>query len=274
VYRWWVFVHVAGVFVFLAAHGVSMGVLFRLRTERDPQKVSDLLALSSTSISGLYVGMVILLIGGIVAGFLGHWWGQAWIWVAVGALLVVSFAMYGMARPYYQRVGFVARAMAGGSQAVTDEQFDDILKSSRPMGVAAIGVIGLLFILYLMMFKPTFGISTSSSSPAPTGAVAVAARGSQFDVSELRGPADRLFTLSFDNQDPGIPHNVAIYVDSSATTALFVGEVFDGSKVVDYQVPALPAGTYFFRCDVHHQMTGTFVAEATAAGSPSPTTGG
>jgi hypothetical protein len=41
---------------------------------------------------------------------------------------------------------------------------------------------------------------------------------------------------------------------------LFVGEVFSGPDVVTYEVPALDAGTYFFRCDVHPTtMTGTFL---------------
>ena len=41
---------------------------------------------------------------------------------------------------------------------------------------------------------------------------------------------------------------------------LFRGEIFSsGSKV--YDVPALEAGTYFFRCDVHPDMTGTITAK-------------
>jgi plastocyanin len=36
--------------------------------------------------------------------------------------------------------------------------------------------------------------------------------------------------------------------------------VFSGPSARLYAVPALPAGTYQFRCDVHQQMTGTIVA--------------
>jgi len=68
------------------------------------------------------------------------------------------------------------------------------------------------------------------------------------------------FTDEFENADAGIPHNVAIYTDPSATTSLFVGEMFPGPDGRTYQVPPLDPGTYFFRCDVHPtQMIGTFV---------------
>src|SRR6266540_1695791 len=113
-YRWWVFVHVAGVFGFLVAHGVSVMVTFRLRRERDPAKVNDLLQLSGSSIRAFYWSLGVLLVGGVVAGFEGHWWGKAWIWVAIALLVLTSLAMYGMARPFYRRVGVVARAVAGG----------------------------------------------------------------------------------------------------------------------------------------------------------------
>ena len=153
-YRWWVFVHLAGVFAFLAAHGVSIAVTFRLRSETDPRKVSDLLVLSGVSIRWFYVSMGVLVVAGTVAGFLGHLWAQGWIWAAIVVLVLTSAAMLLVARPYYRRVGLIARAMASGSQAVTDEQFRGVLRSRVPDAVATIGVVGLGLILYLMLFKP------------------------------------------------------------------------------------------------------------------------
>jgi len=269
VYRWWVFVHLIGVFAFLATHGVSMGVLFRLRGERDPHRISELLQLSSSSIQAFYVALGVLLLGGITAGFLGHWWSQAWIWVAIGFLVVVTMAMYAMARPYYQRVGFVARAMAGGSQAVSEEQLEEILRGPRPLVVAGIGIAGLVAILYLMMFKPSFGASSGTSAvpSAPSATVEVTAKNIKFDRTTLQALANQAITIVFHNADPGILHNVAIYSDSSAKQSLFVGSTFNGPKTETYHVPALSPGTFYFRCDVHHQMNGTFVV---VAGSPSP----
>jgi plastocyanin len=57
-----------------------------------------------------------------------------------------------------------------------------------------------------------------------------------------------------------VPHNVAIYTNASASQALFQGPNQSSPGTISYQVDPLPAGTYFFRCDVHPtQMTGVFV---------------
>jgi plastocyanin len=39
--------------------------------------------------------------------------------------------------------------------------------------------------------------------------------------------------------------------------SMFKGDIVTGPTVVEYQVPALPAGTYQFVCTVHPNMVGT-----------------
>ncbi|HYZ10649.1 MAG TPA: hypothetical protein VE962_02015 [Actinomycetota bacterium] len=153
-YTWWVYLHVAGALVFVAAHGVSMGVALRLRGERDPRRIMALLDISSTSISGLYVGLVLLLTGGIVAGFVGNWWGQGWIWVALGTLVALMVFMYVAASPYYKRLRTIVGAMTEGSQAVSEDRLAELVAGPRAVVLAVVGLLGLLFILYLMFFKP------------------------------------------------------------------------------------------------------------------------
>ena len=50
---------------------------------------------------------------------------------------------------------------------------------------------------------------------------------------------------------------MAIYRDESLDEVLFRGDLVTGPAKVDYDVPALPAGTYYFQCDVHPSMNGT-----------------
>jgi plastocyanin len=99
----------------------------------------------------------------------------------------------------------------------------------------------------------------ASAGPVDPNAPVITASGNAFSPSTLDVTAGKAFSLTLDNKD-GAPHNVAIYTDSSASTKVSVGEIVSSSKTTQ-QVPALAAGTYFFRCDVHHEMTGTITAK-------------
>jgi plastocyanin len=97
---------------------------------------------------------------------------------------------------------------------------------------------------------------------SPSGPVIkIVALNIAFDVSEITAPADAPFTISFDNQDAGIPHNVAIHKGSPTGEVVFMGEIFTGVAQKDYAVPALPAGTYAFVCTVHPNMVGTLTVQ-------------
>lgn len=106
--------------------------------------------------------------------------------------------------------------------------------------------------------------SGGSSGASPQAAIdsnalRIAARDLQFSTSTLSAPADEPFQIAFDNQESA-PHNVAIYRDRSATQRVFGSDPFSGPAVVTYDVPAFAPGTYFFRCDVHPDMSGQLVA--------------
>jgi plastocyanin len=102
--------------------------------------------------------------------------------------------------------------------------------------------------------------STASGPPpsAPAGGAAIAAQAIKFDRVELNVPAGRPFQLLFENRE-GAPHNVRIY-DDGVDQPLFLGETFGGPGARTYEVPAIPAGTHRFRCDVHPEMNGTVSA--------------
>ena len=92
------------------------------------------------------------------------------------------------------------------------------------------------------------------------GRIEVSAIGISFDRDCLAGPAGRPFRIAFTNRDAGIPHNLAIYSNPSASEILCRGDRFRGLNTTICRVPALAAGTLFFRCDTHpSQMTGTFI---------------
>ena len=106
--------------------------------------------------------------------------------------------------------------------------------------------------------------SSASAQPKPSGPVdpngpTIVAKNMVFAPASVEIAAGRNVTIHFDNQDSA-PHNVAIYKDASASEKISVGEIVTAAKV-DQVIPALAAGTYFFRCDVHTNMTGTIVVK-------------
>jgi plastocyanin len=116
-----------------------------------------------------------------------------------------------------------------------------------------------------MDMSPPARSEPASAAPPPGSPVAngatvhIAAQNIEFDTNHLDAPAGQAFTLEFDNNDPGIPHNVEIKDASGASR--FKGQIVTGPMKVSYQIPALEAGTYMFICDVHPNMTGTLTVQ-------------
>jgi plastocyanin len=99
---------------------------------------------------------------------------------------------------------------------------------------------------------PTSAPPPTSGAPPPGGTTTtVTASGLAFDTSTITLPANKATTITFDNQDPSVPHDIAIFPDSSATNPLFTGDIVTGVASVDYHIPALKPGSYYFHCDVH-----------------------
>ena len=158
-YAYIVLIHVVGAFVFALAHGVSVAVGLRLRGVRSREQVAALLELSGMAIGGLYVGLLLLLVGGVWAGFAGDHWGRLWIWAAIGVLVIVTVAMYAIATPFYGRMRAAAGVLTDPKQTarygeLAPDELDRMGASSRPIWLAVIGGIGLLVILWLMVVKP------------------------------------------------------------------------------------------------------------------------
>ncbi len=92
---------------------------------------------------------------------------------------------------------------------------------------------------------------------APKGAAVTG-----FQPTTLSVAADKPIELDFTNQDPGIQHNVVIFREDPAknpnATPVFTGDLVTGVNRAKYAVPALPAGTLYFHCEVHPTtMVGT-----------------
>ncbi len=110
--------------------------------------------------------------------------------------------------------------------------------------------------------SPASGPPASSgpaASQAPAADVLIQAQGVKFLQSSIVAPANKAFTIAFDNQDPGTAHNVEL--NDSSGAIVFKGEIFPGVATKVYDIPPLAAGKYTFICIVHPSMTGTATLE-------------
>jgi hypothetical protein len=158
-YAWWVYLHIVGAFAFVFGHGASGLAAFRIRATRDPAQIRTLLDLSSMALGLTYVGLLLLLIGGIAAGIAGEHFSRGWIWAAIVILVVIIVAMYAMATPFYGQLRVAAGVRAKDPKVdpnptIDQAQIDALAASSRPMVLLAIGGVGLILILWLMVLKP------------------------------------------------------------------------------------------------------------------------
>lgn len=159
-YPWWVYLHVFGAFAFAAAHGASAIVSFRIRAAREPAEIRLLLDVSQVAVGVMYGGLLLLLIGGVVAGLVGNHFGRGWIWAALVLLIVTMVAMYMLATPFYQRLRVAVGAqvrdqrIAEAAPSTSPEELAALVTSNRPMVLALVGLVGFVVILWLMLFKP------------------------------------------------------------------------------------------------------------------------
>ena len=98
-------------------------------------------------------------------------------------------------------------------------------------------------------------------TPGGGATLQIVAQSVQFNTDTLEFAAEEDSELVLDNQD-SVEHNLSIYENENAQQDLFTGQNVGPGSSVTYSIPSMPAGEYFFRCDLHPtSMTGTAVVE-------------
>ena len=158
-YQWWLWAHIVFVVGFLLSHGTSAAVGFRLRQEKSPDSIRGLTALSKQTNNFTYAFVILILITGISMGFQNNWWRFAWIWVALGVLILTIGAMSGLSRPYHNvrvGLGLPGRGPQRGTPPapVSSEQLAQLVARANPVPISIVGIVALLILVWLMVLKP------------------------------------------------------------------------------------------------------------------------
>lgn len=154
-YRFWVFVHLVGVVGFLLTHGVAMWTMFAVRAVgKDRERILDRCETSKATTMPMYISFGLLLLGGIAAGIDGALFAEWWLLGSLLLLLALTASMSMIASPYMKRLREGCTRWADGTFMMSDEELEAVLAGPATMITAASGSIGLLTIVFLMVFKP------------------------------------------------------------------------------------------------------------------------
>jgi hypothetical protein len=157
-YIWIVIAHVFFVIVTFSAHGVSAFTSFGIKRTSDRAALRTLLDLSGTSLIAAGIGLLAVVILGIWAAIIGDHFSRAWPWVSIAVLVVVTIAMTPLAanpmRAMRVALGIGKDKTGAPLTPGTDAELAAAQAKLRPEATMAVGVIGLLVLVWLMEAKP------------------------------------------------------------------------------------------------------------------------
>ena len=160
---WLVLAHVVSAIAFVAFHGMSMVVAFRLGSTRDIDGARRLLDLSARMLGPAYLALLVLLVSGIVSGIVGAWWtsGRLWIWASLALLFGIATYMTFRGSAWFSQLrgaagqGYNIRGKQVPAGDADPARLQTLLASrGRAWELLAIGGGGLALIVYLMFTKP------------------------------------------------------------------------------------------------------------------------
>lgn len=196
----------------------------------------------------------------------------------VAIVIVIAAALYGFSRILLSlpAAAATATALTAATGIVVASGVASTRRQVRPSTILA--MVGATAGIAMLAGGIALAVAPEEAEEGEgeLAVVSLAAAEIQFQPTSLTVPADEPFVLRFDNQDAGIQHNVDIFAESDFSgTPRFEGELITGAREIDYDVDALAAGGYFFRCVVHPTMVGELEAvPGGGEGGPGPGPGG
>jgi len=153
-YQWLVFVHLVGLVLFLLMHGVSMWAAFGVRSDPRPETARVLLGLSMRANQAMYLGLLLLIVGGLGAAWNANQLTAGWIVASYVVLIVVIAGMYALGASFYYPLREALLPKDGGPSTIDAAELARRVANRRPEGLAVVGLGGLLILTWLMVLKP------------------------------------------------------------------------------------------------------------------------
>jgi len=197
----------------------------------------------------------------------------------IGLLAIIAVVLFGFSRILLHVTKHAATAVALATAVTIFGVASFVATRKRLSGSALLPMVGTIAGIVLFLGGGALLAAQKQAEHPGLAALAVSlvapqgASANGFATKTLAFQAERPTNLLFQNQETGVQHNVVIYKGSSATgSPVFTGDLVTGPGQALYKVPPLPAGNYYFHCEVHPTtMFGTINVAAGAPGTLSIT---
>lgn len=158
---WLVFLHTLSAITFFLAHGTSVAMAFKLRSETDFARIRAMLDLSASTMMVLFMSFLAMGLTGLIMPFILKIWNKGWIWASIVLMIGVFFHMVFMNDKRYKHL----RRMVGLPYMIGGKEFpaekpasqadvDEYLKKIKITDLVIVGYVIPMIVLWLMVFKP------------------------------------------------------------------------------------------------------------------------
>ena len=155
-YPWIVNLQVIVLFLVSIPNAGAIFLTYKLRERKEPAGIyAGYSFMVDQNTRNLRITFSLIIVTGMIAGFISPWWRQGWMWTALGVMILLWILMRRIGSRYLTAVDAIAEAALKNKDNPSNTKFRSVLKARRePELLSAISVIGGLIIMWLMMFKP------------------------------------------------------------------------------------------------------------------------
>lgn len=158
---WLLFLHILSALTFFLAHGASIAMAFKVRSETDFARIRAMLDLSVSTIMVMFVSFLAMGLTGLSMPFILKLWGKGWIWASIVLMVIVVVQMGLMNEKRYK----ILRKLVGLPYMQGSKEFPaeppasqaDVEAQLKKMKVTDLVIVGYgipVVVLWLMVFKP------------------------------------------------------------------------------------------------------------------------
>jgi len=160
-FPWLNFLHILSAFTFFLAHGASVAMAFRLRSEKDLARIRALLDLSESTMVVMGISFLVMGISGLTMPFILRIWNRGWIWASIILMIIVFLYMAFMNDKRYKHLRRMIGLpyMIGGKkfpaeEPASQEEVEAHIRKLNIHGLVFVGYVIPMIVLWLMVFKP------------------------------------------------------------------------------------------------------------------------